>query len=412
MRKIIIVLRHELITTITRRSFLFGAIGIPLIAFLIFMGVGALKTTSPDMLSGLVGSKEKPGGEAEGFVDLSGLVEVIPEDIDPGRLVPYADEAQALEALEAGEISAYYVVSEEYVETGELIYVDPEAGPMSGRGRDWVMRWTLLVNMLGGDAELAGRVWNPMDLQVTVLGLKPQRDPDGPLAFAVPYVTTMILYMVLLMGSTLLLNSVANEKKNRVMEILMLSITPRQMLTGKILGLGIAGLVQTVVWAGAGFLLLRVGGQTLNLPPGFELPFSILAWGILFFLLGYSVYASLLAGLGALAKDSKEASQKTILVIWPVIIPMFFMSLIIENPHGMLATVLSLIPLTAPVTMMTRLAAGGVPLWQPFLAAGLLLVTAYVVIRAVSGMFRAQTLLSGQPFSAKRFIGAFLGRAG
>jgi len=202
MSKVSLVLRHELITTITRRSFLFGAIGIPLIAFLIFMGVGALNTSAPDLLSGLVGSKEKPGGEAEGFVDLAGLIEVIPEDLEPGRLVPYANETLALEALEAGAISAYYVVPVDYVEAGELIYVDPEAGPLSGRGRDWVMRWTLLVNMLGGDAELAGRVWNPMDLQVTVLGSKPQRDPDGPLAFAIPYATTMILYIVLLMGSS------------------------------------------------------------------------------------------------------------------------------------------------------------------------------------------------------------------
>ena len=214
------------------------------------------------------------------------------------------------------------------------------------------------------------------------------------------------------MGSSLLLSSVANEKKNRVMEVLMLSITPRQMLAGKILGLGIAGLAQAVVWAGMGFMLLVVGGQTLNLPPGAELPFSILAWGLVFFLLGYAVYASLLAGLGALAQDSKEASQKTILAIWPIIVPLFFVHAIIKEPHGMLATVLSLVPLTAPITMMTRLAAGGVPLWQPLLAVGVMLVTAYFIVRAVAGMFRAQTLLSGQPFSAKRFLGAFLGRAG
>ena len=411
MKKIVLVLRHELITTITRRSFLFGAIGIPLIAFLIFMGVGALKTSSPDLLSGLVGTQEKPGGEAEGFVDPGGLVEVIPEDFEPGRLVPYANEALALAALEAEAISAYYVVPVEYVETGELIYVDPEANPMSGRGLDWVMRWTLLVNMMDGDMEQASRVWNPMYLQITTLGSKPQRDSDDPLAFAVPYATTMILYFVLIMGSSMLLSSMANEKKNRVMEILMLSITPRQMLTGKILGLGIVGLLQMAVWAGTGFLVLQIGGTTLNLPPGFELPASILAWALVFFLLGYLVYASLMAGLGALAKDSKEASQKTILVIWPVIAPMFFMSVIIENPHGTIATVLSLIPFTAPITMMTRLAAGGVPLWQPFLAAGLLLVTAYFIAGAVSGMFRAQTLLSGQPFSAKKFIGALLGKA-
>jgi len=85
MSKVSLVLRHELITTITRRSFLFGAIGIPLIAFLIFMGVGALNTSAPDLLSGLVGSKEKPGGEAEGFVDLAGLIEVIPEDLEHTR---------------------------------------------------------------------------------------------------------------------------------------------------------------------------------------------------------------------------------------------------------------------------------------------------------------------------------------
>ena len=98
MSKIVLVLRHELITTITRRSFLFGAIGIPLIAFLIFMGVGALKSSSPDLLSGLVGTQEKPGGEAEGFVDLGGLVEIIPEDLEPGTSRITVDEALALAA--------------------------------------------------------------------------------------------------------------------------------------------------------------------------------------------------------------------------------------------------------------------------------------------------------------------------
>jgi ABC-2 type transport system permease protein len=82
-----------------------------------------------------------------------------------------------------------------------------------------------------------------------------------------------------------------------------------------------------------------------------------------------------------------------------------------EAPHGALPTLLSLFPLTAPIVMIMRLTIGGVPLWQPLLAVGLMVFTAVFVVRSVARMFRAQALLSGQPFSARRFARALLGRA-
>jgi ABC-2 type transport system permease protein len=82
-----------------------------------------------------------------------------------------------------------------------------------------------------------------------------------------------------------------------------------------------------------------------------------------------------------------------------------------EEPHGMVATGLSLFPLTSPVLMIMRLTIGGVPVWQPPLAAGLLALTAVFVVRLVARMFHAQNLLSGQSFSVRRFYGALLGRA-
>ena len=90
--------------------------------------------------------------------------------------------------------------------------------------------------------------------------------------------------------------------------------------------------------------LLLLNGRTFDLPPGFELPPSILAWGIVFFLLGYAVYASLMAALGALVPNLKEGTQSTIVVIWPTIVPMLLISILIEQPHGALATELSLFP--------------------------------------------------------------------
>ena len=118
-----------------------------------------------------------------------------------------------------------------------------------------------------------------------------------------------------------------------------------------------------------------------------------------------------LAGLGALVPNLREASQATILVIFPLIIPMMLNSVLINEPNSTISVIMSLFPLTSPIAMMTRLAAGGVPFWQPVLAAILLVITAVWVVRSVARMFRAQTILSGQPFSRKLFINALIGKA-
>jgi ABC-2 type transport system permease protein len=220
----------------------------------------------------------------------------------------------------------------------------------------------------------------------------------------------MIFYIVILGSASLLLSSVTKEKENRIIEILMVSATPRQLLMGKILGLGIVGLLQTVLWVGTGYVLLQRSTSMFNLSAAFKLPVEFLIWGVVFFLLGYAVYASLMAGLGALVPNMREASQATIVVISPLILPMFLMNILINAPHGSVSTALSIIPFTSPIVMMTRLSAGGVPWWQPLLAVLLLLITVVLVIRAVSGMFRAQTLLSGQPFKVQTFFYALIGR--
>ena len=411
MRKTLLVLRNEIITTVTRKSFLFTAFGLPLIAVLIFLGASVLKGNALGALGALTGASGKSELQVEGYVDHSGLIKAIPEDIPAGILVAYPDEASAHQALNNGEIAAYYVIPADYIESGNLIYINPAYSWTSNKGQSWVMRRTIIANLLDNDPERIQRFWHAMDVEVKALAPSQQRDEDNPLTFAVPYATMMIFYIVILMSSSLLLNSVTVEKQNRVMEILMSSIKPSQLLSGKIIGLGITGLLQTVIWFGTGYILLRLSGRTFNLPPGFELPPSILVWGIVFFLLGYAVYASLMAALGALVPNLKEGSQSTIVVIWPTIVPMFLISILIEQPHGALATGLSLFPLTAPMTMMLRLSAGGVPWWQPLLAAGLLLITVYFILRAVARVFRAQYLLSGQPFSVKRYLGALLGRA-
>jgi len=312
--------------------------------------------------------------------------------------------------LQKGEISAYYIIPPDYVQSGEITCVRPDANPMGATDRSSLLEWILNVNLLGGDTTTADLVHGPREVEKVNLSPEPVRDQENMLTFFLPYIVTFIFYIVILSAASLLLNSVAKEKENRVMEILMGSVTPTQLLTGKIVGLGLLGLLQMVAWVGTGRLLLARSGTTFNLPIAFQLPTSFLIWGLVFFLLGYAVYASLMAGLGSLVPNLREASQATILVIFPLIIPIFLISILINTPHSPISVVLSLFPLTSPVAMITRLASGGVPAWQTVLAVLLLAGTAILVVGAVARMFHAQSILSGQPFSRKVFFSALLGK--
>jgi len=408
MNKTILVLRHEIVTTVSRKTFLIQAFGIPLLGVLIFVFVGILKPGKPG----------EPGGKAprdkstqtRGFVDHAGLVQEIPQDVQPGALVPYPDEERASQALKAHKIDGYYIIPADYVEKGDLFYVDPDMIP-SNIGKSWEIRQTLFTSLLGHDRKLIEQTQHPMDIEIKPLVLqKESRDIHNPLVYFIPYISTLVFYMLIIISSSLLLYSMAMEKKNQVMEIMLQSVTPRQMLKGKVLGLGMVGILQALVWLGVGFILMQLGTRHASFPGVYLPSCSIIVWGLVFFLLGYAVYASLIAGLGILASNIQEASQSMIVVIWPLIVPLLFHALLIKQPSSPFSIGLSLFPLTAPIAMMTRLTSAPVPFWQPLLAALLMLLTSFIVIRAVAGMFHAGILLSGQSFSIRRYVCALLGR--
>ena len=410
MNKTQLVLRHELVTTMGRRSFIFASFGIPLIGLLLFVGLSALNRSSPGILSSLTGPRDAPEGRIYGYVDQAGLIDAVPEDVAEA-LIEYGDEDAALAALGSEDVSGYYLIPEDYVESGELVYVDPEASPFGKQRQDWIVRWAILVNMLDGDTDLAGRVWNPMDLRETPLSPSGNADRDSPFARLVPMLSVILIYLAILMSSGLLFTSVRNERRNRVLEIMLLSVDPQQMLAGKIIGLGVAGLMGTGAWGGAIYVAMRMSGGISDLPSGTQIPASVLVWGAAFFLLGFALYASLMAGTGALVQRTQEDSQARWLASMPVVVAYLLSFVTLSgDPHGVVGTVISLFPLTAPVAMVPRLVVGGVPAWQPWVAAALTLVTVPLIVRGVARVFRAQVLLAGEPFSAKRFMAALVGR--
>ncbi len=412
MKKILLVLKNEIVSMLSRTSFWLVALGLPLVGAAIFAGVGLINRNAAASSSVSQVFSTPTDLRPEGYVDLSGIIRVIPPELPAGKFIAYPTEAAARMALQDGQISAFYIVTPNFIKDGKVTYIRPDLNPLASTGdQSGQFTWLLQVNLVGGDAMFASLVNGPTKLDDTSLATAPQPDQNNGLALWTPYIITLLFYMLIISSSSILLSNVSKEKENRIMEVLLTSVTPTQLLTGKILGLGIVGLGQTLVWLGTSYFLLNISGETLRLPSEIHLPVSFLLWGLVFFLLGYAVYASLMAGLGALAPNLREASQATFVIMLPMLIPLFLSSSVfMEAPNGSIATVLSLFPLSAPVAMMARLSAGGVPAWQAPLAAILLAFTAVLILRGVAGMFRAQSLLSGQPFQIKNYFRALAGK--
>lgn len=411
MKKILTVLKNEFLTVVTRKSFILTLVLIPLTSFIVLLVVSGLQKKAGIDTGKLFENLFSPSKEAvvEGFIDQSQLMKTVPAGFEE-VLIRYDSEQDARDAIQSGNISAYYLVSEDFLQSGDVIYVRPDFNPMGSTTQTNAIDALISYNLTNGNIDLAYRVQNPINATEVNISNTEQRDTSHWLTFFLPYIVTFLFYIVILTSSSLMLNSITNEKQNRVLEILLTSVTPTQMLTGKIIALGLTGLLQTVVWMGAGMLMLKFSGSAFNLSAAFQLPISVLVWGIVFFILGYAVYASLMAGIGALVPNMRESSQLTTIVILPMVVPLVFISALITTPNSPLATFLSLFPLTSPVSMMTRLSATAVPFWQVGISVILLIATAVLLVRASAGLFRAQNLLSGKTVTAKDFMRALSGK--
>jgi len=408
MNKTWLIMKAEIRTTLGRKTFMLFAFGLPAILGIIALAVMVINRDG----GGPVEEVEPPQSLAEGYVDPGNLIQSLPANVPAGWLQPYADEAAAQSALEAGEIEGYYVIAADYLETGDVLYVKETFDPLGDSIQSQAMEWILLTNLAGGDLSLASALWQPLNLEMTSLA-PPAEDSyeDNWFVEMMPTLMTLILYMVILIASSALIAAVAEEKKNRVMEILLSSVTPTQFIGGKILALGFMGLLMFAAYVALMWVVATFGGQGLNIPTGYEVPTNLFVWASVFAVLGYAMYGSLMAGLGALAPDVKDTRSTSLLLMAPMILAYMFNIIVIEVPNGILAIILSLFPLTSPVSMISRMTATDVPTWQLVLAAALQLLTALLIVRLVARLFRAQILLSGAAPSPGRYLKVLLGRA-
>ena len=391
MNKTWTIAQHEFKTTVRRISYILLTISFPLLALLamlIYLGVTQW---------GVGGA---PPEEVKiGYVDETGIFDEYQNQ--PGILfILYDTDEEAREALFSQEIGEYFVIPEDYLETGVIERYTTKR-ELELPGTIAPIEDFLLANLLSGEVsdEVLERAQTPL------LPVSHRLDPEtgeimppvNPFAaFAMPYLFAILFMISLFLTSGFLLQGVGEEKENRLIEILLSSVSARQLLSGKVMGLGAAGLMQIVIWLISAVVILAVASLFIALPEGINIPIGLIVFGIVYFILGYLLFGIIWATIGSIGATARESNQWTALVVLPAITPLILIPLFMENPSHVVFTALALFPLTAPITAVMKLSIGAMPTWELLVGIAILIVSILGAMWLASRVFRTFLLMYGK----------------
>lgn len=399
------VFKFEFLNLVRRRSFLLMIILVPLIPSLLFFLLGMLNDDQTQSITQIFTS-EVANPLPIGVVDQSGIVTDYPDWLTNGGLVEVVDEDTARQRTAANQLEGFFVIAPDYLESGKVTYIKPEISMITEIVQQGALDELINYNLMGADQQLYLRYTNPVTYRYEYLDPETAdtRDQDSAASFLVPYAIMMLFYMLILISSSFMLNAVGKDKENKTIEILLTSASPMDLFLGKLLGYGAASLLQMLAWGSAVVLFMNLGGQSFPFLQGVSLSNQIVFLGIPYFILGFFLYGSLMAGIGAMAQNLREGNSSSFILTLPLIFIFLIINQLIGEPNSFLSVFLSIFPLTSSVVMMTRLAIGSVPIWQLALSFGVLTATVYLVVRGVSNLFSSQTLLTGEKFKLSTFF--------
>jgi len=390
MSKTWLIFSHEFLHTIKRVGFLVLTFTVPALA-LLGIGIGHLASPSvspPVMERVTLGYVD----ETSGFIHYDAKGEA--------RLVRFATTEDATRALIRDDIAEYFVIPSDYASTRVIhrftLVKEMEPSPVAVDAINDFLTSTLLAERV--PPEIIALVETPPNFTVTRLSPTGEvaSDQSGIGSIIIPGAFALLLALSLQISSSYLLQGLGEEKENRLIEVLLSSVSVRQLLTGKVLGLGAAGLLQVLVWLVSAPLLLRFASSAfrgfvaqLHVPPNFIL------LGILYFILGYLLFAVLSVAVGAISPNSREGQSLALLYTLVGFVPLWLISLLMFSPRSPLWIILSIFPITAPVQTMLRLGLMEIPVWQIVVSVAVMVVSIVGGLWLAVRIFRAHLLKTG-----------------
>jgi len=263
------------------------------------------------------------------------------------------------------------------------------------------IRIGLQLQSAGIDTSLMSYIESNIDITpIKISEEGKESESDFLIVFFSSFVFIILLMMMILSSGGMLIRSLLEEKSNRLIEILVSSCTPQQLLTGKILGLSALGLFQMAIWSLIGIAL--VGSATVPLTVFEHLPLMLL-----YFLAGFIFYTALFVGFGSIVTTEQEAQQLTGYISMILILPIVFAVTAIQNPNSTIIHALSYFPLTTPSIMLLRLNVSPVPFYEIITTLGILIISILITIYLTAKIFRIGILSYGKRPSLKELANWF-----
>jgi ABC-2 type transport system permease protein len=418
--KILTIIQHEYTSKVKTKGFIISTILGPLFLLLLIAVPALVAALSSD-------STERKIAIVDKFSATDSLNRKIGEKIvakEPKRFYLSTENVDSLSRLVKNkEIDGYLIIDEKSLTTGDVTVFTKGGG---GIGLMTVLEKnigdvllseklkevnadTLLIKLVTKGANIKTQV-------VTDEGI----EQDYSASFAViGYILGFFIYMMMLMYGSLVMRGVIEEKANRIIEVIVSSAKPFEIMMGKVVGIGLVGLTQVIFWViiasvlfmlgvpllethiSAQDMMAQTGGMAAqsnilkDIIPTNISPFLIIGF-IVYFLFGYFIYATLFAAVGSAVDQESDAQQLSMVITIPIIIPLLLLTNIMSNPDGAIAVALSLIPFFTPILMTVRIAATSVPVWEVALSFILLALTFWGAVWAASRIYRIGILMYGK----------------
>jgi ABC-2 type transport system permease protein len=247
----------------------------------------------------------------------------------------------------------------------------------------------------GVGPEVMRAVNEPVKMKATKAGEGGGEEDKGQ-GFFLVFGAGFVIYLTILMYGQVILGAVIEEKETRIAEILFSSIRPFALMSGKLIGVSLVALTQFAIW-GAAFVGLgayfAARGMVVSFP---RLPLGVLAYVVLFFLLGYFIYATIYALVGSMVTTAQEGGQLAMPIILLLVVGFYTVFPVIRSPNSSFAFWVSLVPFFAPITMLTRIVSQPPPFWQIALSLGIGFSTVALLLWLASRVYRVGMLMYGK----------------
>ncbi len=415
MDKMWTVLRREYLSRVKTKGFIIGTITLPLFMLAMFVvpiWLMSLKSSESknivvidqtgaafDSLYAALDDTNKAGKRIYNFIKQ----DVLAAELDGAK-------KSLSTRVDKGELDGYIIIPAAVFDSAAAEYYGKNvSNEFENRNVEDVISDIVTekrIQRSGLNAQQVHKMVRPIDLATIPVKAGVQEENDPGVTFAIAYFLGFFIYIAMFIYGAIVMRSVIEEKVSRVIEAVISSLKPFHLMAGKIFGVGAVGLTQFLIWALAMGLLSLYGlqlaalfvsdpskVQSIALP---SISLMTLGFFVLFFVLGYFLYSTVYAGVGAMVNSEQEAQQFLIPVSLFIVVPILMMTYIITNPSSQASVIMSLIPFFAPIIMLARIAVETPPFWQIALCLVLMVATIIGMIWVVGRIYRVGVLMYGK----------------